>query len=174
MQLVSKLMKLLIFTAALFGIVIILTLIPPLNSPAQQPPAAKDTVLEKAKQVITRFEEVSAKVNYASAMVDSNSAKAKEIISLLDRLPVKRTVYVKSKPQTIVKKTTEIVEAPRDTTLYYTQGQYANRPILIFEACRYTYGGDTFRTDMWKAPGEEGLIKQIFRRKKKKTITNKN
>lgn len=170
MQVVINAIRLLIVALVITLIGALIALIPPKSAPAQSLPPQQDTVLDKARSVIERFQAVSTKVDYAAAMVDSNAAKAQQIVSILDRLKVKSTSVAKVAPRVIYKDKPVIVEVPKDTTLYYVDGQYIDRPVLIFEACQYTYGGDSFRTNMWKPPNSDGYwksIKKLFTKKSK-------
>lgn len=164
MQSIIKIMKLPLMLAAIVVAAFIIGTVPPLQSPAQQY-SKKDTVLEKAKEIIGRFEIVKSKVEQAASLVDSNAIKAQQIVAILDKVkPQKSIRYI---PREVPKEKKVFIKVPSDTTLYYVDGLYVDRPVIIYRTCDVTYGGDTFRTNMWKAPGDDGLIKQLFKRKNK-------
>lgn len=162
MQYVIKIIMLLLIVAA----VVVISIIPPPVSwgQQQQKEATKDTVLEKAKEIIDRFEVVKSKVEQAASLVDSNAIKAQQIVEILDKVkPQKSIRYI---PREVPKEKKVFIKVPSDTTLYYVDGQYVDRPVIIYRTCDVKYGGDTFRTNTWRAPGEEGLWRQIFKKRK--------
>lgn len=149
----------------LIAVAIVWTFIPVRSGNSQ---SQKDSIIQRVDSFGDRVEAVSQKANLIESKLQSYPEKVQTFDSLISLVPKQRTIVRIKKAAAIKEKLSgNNLPALETGDKYYTDEQYIDRPVIIYRTCDVRYGGDNFRTNMWKAPGEDGLIKQLFKRKKK-------
>jgi hypothetical protein len=143
----------------LIAAAIIWTFIPVRTGKSQ---SQKDSIIQRVNSFGERVEAVSQKADLIESKLLSYPEKVQTFDSLISLVPKQQSV-VKSRARKPVKDKSSAPVLPKsiDVDFPFTEPQYFERPVIIYRTCEVTYGGDTFRTNMWKAPGEDGLLKGI-------------
>ncbi|WP_018629178.1 hypothetical protein [Niabella aurantiaca] len=122
-----------IVAAFVFGVII--SFIPPYQSPAQ--PIRTDSVS-------TKINRIESKIEVTENKVDSNTIKTQILLAFLSKPDTKPKVVTRTQIKKIIVRVPVEVPVCRDENIWLTEGQYVNRAIIIYQACR-SYGGDSFR-----------------------------